>query len=75
MRDMTKREFTSALAKRGWRKVLMWIEIGGGRSIGMIMLKGPRGWQVNRRASLAHAIHEARALPNRSPPAQSPETR
>jgi hypothetical protein len=59
-RDMTRAEFKAALQRRGWRQVLMWIEIGPSGSIGMVMTrKGKRGWQVNRRASLAKAIREA----------------
>ena len=58
-RDMSRREFVTALHRRGWRKVLMWIDIGNGHSIGMLMSKGRRGFKVNLRASLAHAIREA----------------
>jgi hypothetical protein len=53
---MTRKEFNSAIARRGWRKVLMWIEIDGRRSIGMVMRKGRRGYKVNLRASRAPAI-------------------
>jgi hypothetical protein len=69
---MTRKEFNSAIARRGWRKVLLWIEIEGGRSIGVVMRKGPRGWEVNLRASLAHAIREATS-PGRSVPPRSQE--
>lgn len=55
-RDMTRRELDAALKRRGWRKVLVWIEIGGGHSIGMIMIAG----KINRRASLAYAIQQAK---------------
>lgn len=55
LRDMTRREFNDALRRRGWRKVLVWIEIGTGRSIGMVMIGG----KINLRASLAHAIRES----------------
>ncbi len=54
-RDMTRRQFSSALRARGWRQVLVWIEVGDGRSIGMVMING----KFNRRASLAHAIRES----------------
>jgi len=54
-RDMTANELRLALARRGWRRVLLWIDIGGGRSIGMVMV----GNKINRRASLAHAIRES----------------
>lgn len=57
-RDMTRREFDAALRRRGWRKVLVWIDVGGGRSIGMVMVGG----KMNRRASLAHAIREAQKV-------------
>jgi hypothetical protein len=53
-RDMSRREFRAALARRGWRQVLLWIEVGEGRAVGMVMVGG----RVNRRASLAHAIRE-----------------
>lgn len=53
-RDMTAREFSRALARRGFRKILLWIEIGpDGPSVGMVV--NPNG-KINRRASLAHAI-------------------
>jgi hypothetical protein len=58
MRDMTAKELRAALERRGWRKVLLWIDIGGGRSIGMVAIGG----KINRRASLAHAIREASAI-------------
>lgn len=54
-RDMTRREFDAALKRRGWRKVLFWIEVGGGRSIGLVVINN----KINRRASLAHAIRES----------------
>jgi hypothetical protein len=55
-RDMTRAQFDAALKRRGWRKVLLWIEVGNGHSIGMVMnLNG----KINRRASLAHAIRQA----------------
>ena len=56
-RDMTRAQFEAALKRRGWRKVLLWIEIGGGRSIGMVMING----KLNRRASLAYAAQQATA--------------
>ena len=59
-RDMTRKEFNAALCRRGWRKVLMWIDVGGGRSIGMVMVSPTRGaLKFNRRASLARAIRES----------------
>lgn len=58
-RDMSRKEFNAALTRRGWRRIMMWIEIGGGRSIGMVMRKGARGYKTNLRASLAQAIREA----------------
>ncbi len=54
-RDMTRAQFDAALRRRGWRKVLVWIDVGDGRSIGMVMING----KMNRRASLAHAIRES----------------
>lgn len=53
-RDMTRAQFAAALQRHGWRKVLLWIDVGGGRSIGMVMING----KLNRRASLAHAIRQ-----------------
>lgn len=58
-KDMTRKEFNAAIARRGWRKVLLWINIGDGHSIGMVMRKGSRGYKINLRASLAHAIQES----------------
>ncbi len=58
-RDMTRSEFNAALKRRGWRKVLMWIDIGNGHSIGMLMRKGPRGYKTHLRASLAYAIQQS----------------
>jgi hypothetical protein len=52
---MTRSQFEAALKRRGWRSVLLWIEIGNGRSIGKVMING----KFNRRASLAHAAREA----------------
>lgn len=54
-RDMTRAEFSAALKRRGWRRVLLWIDVGGGRSKGMVMING----RVNLRASLALAIRES----------------
>jgi len=54
-RDMTRAQFRAALQRRGWRQVLLWVEIGGGRSIGLVMI----GRKFNYRASLAYAIREA----------------
>ena len=53
--DMSRAEFSAALKRRGWRKVLFWIEIANGRSIGMVVIKN----KLNLRASLAHAIRES----------------
>ncbi len=55
VRDMTRAQLDAALKRRGWRRVLLWIDVGGGRSIGMVMVGG----KINRRASLAHAIRES----------------
>lgn len=52
---MSRAAFDAALKRRGWRKVLLWIDVGGGVSIGMVMVNG----KINRRASLAHAIAES----------------
>lgn len=59
-RDMTRREFNAALRRRGFRKVLCWIDIGGGVNVCLVLRrKGRRGWQTDLRASLAYAIREA----------------
>jgi hypothetical protein len=50
--DMSRAQFRAALQRRGWKQVLLWIDVGGGHSIGMVMIDG----KMNRRASLAHAI-------------------
>lgn len=60
-RDMTRAQFKAALARRGWRKVLLWIEVGDGVSIGMTMING----KLNLRASLARAIKEHALLVDR----------
>jgi hypothetical protein len=52
--DMSSSQFRKALAARGWRKVLVWIDTGNGLSIGLVMING----KFNYRASLAHAIRE-----------------
>jgi DNA-binding NarL/FixJ family response regulator len=62
MRDMSRKEFNAALARRGWRKVMMWIQVDDRRSIGMVMRKGRSGYRINRRASLAKAIREAETV-------------
>lgn len=54
-KDMTRAQFNAALKRRGWRKVLVWIDIGGGHSIGMVMIGG----KINLRASLAEAIKQS----------------
>jgi hypothetical protein len=59
LKDMTRMEFNAALQRRGWRKVLVWIDIGHGHSIGLVMRKGSRGYKINLRASLAHAIQQS----------------
>lgn len=59
-RDMTRAQFAAALKRRGWRKVLLWVDVGGGRSIGMVMIGG----KINLRASLAHAIRESQNVSN-----------
>ena len=56
---MTKAQFNAALKRRGWRKVLMWIDINNGTSTGMVMINRGRGYKTNYRASLAKAITEA----------------
>lgn len=61
--DMSSSQFRKALAARGWRKVLLWIDTGDGRSIGLVMING----KINYRASLAHAIRET-AKPSEGPP-------
>ena len=58
--DMSRAEFHTALKRRGWRQVLLWIDMGtsqfaGSWSIVMVMING----KINRRASLAHAIRES----------------
>lgn len=63
-RDMTRREFKTALERRGWKQELLWItgtdKEGHTCGIGMVMLNRGRGWKTNRRASLAKAIRELR---------------
>lgn len=61
-RDMTRREFHAALARRGWRQCVAWIELGEGKpSIGMVMRsRNGSPFKFNRRASLARAIREAK---------------
>jgi hypothetical protein len=53
-RDMTQAQFEAALKRRGWRSILLWIDVGNGRSIGKIMING----KFNRRASLAYAARK-----------------
>jgi hypothetical protein len=61
-RDMTRKEFIKAVARRGWRKELMWItgtdKQGHTCGIGMVMTKRSNGWKTDYRASLAKAIRE-----------------
>jgi hypothetical protein len=54
-RDMSRAQFNAALRRRGWRKVLCWIDLNNGTAIGMIMTGG----RFNLRASLAKAIYES----------------
>ncbi len=56
-RDMSRREFKAALQRRGWRQVMVWIDIGGGRHSGMVF---DRKLGVRRRASLALACQMAK---------------
>ncbi|MDE2105419.1 MAG: hypothetical protein KGL39_49790 [Patescibacteria group bacterium] len=60
--DMSRKQFLSALRARGWKQVMWWVDIGGGRSIGLVLIGG----KINRRASLAHAIRESER-PSRAP--------
>lgn len=63
-RDMTRKEFRQAIARRGWRQELLWVtgtdKEGHICGIGMVMYKNGRGWKVNYRATLAKAIRELR---------------
>lgn len=58
VRDMSRREFNAVLKRRGWRKVLCWIEIADGTSIGMILIGG----KINLRASIAYAAQRESEL-------------
>lgn len=69
VRDMTKREFRAALRRHGWGQALMWItgtdKQGHTVGVGFVLRKkGSRGWMVDRRASLAKAIHELKSNDN-----------
>ena len=55
LRDMSRKEFNAVLARRGWRKVLVWIDVGGGLNVGMAIRNG----KINLRASIARAIRES----------------
>lgn len=56
-RDMSRKEFHAALRRRGWRQVLLWIEIPPApASIGMLMDR--RTGKTLYRASLAYAIRQ-----------------
>jgi len=56
-RDMTRDQFNAALRRHDMQKVLAWIEIPAGFSVGMVLING----KFNRRASLARAIREQNA--------------
>lgn len=53
-RDMSRKEFQAALKRRGWRQVLLWVEIPGFGSVGTV--HNARTGKTLYRASLAHAI-------------------
>ncbi len=55
-RDMTRAQFKAALQRRGWRKVLSWIEIDSSHSIGMVVVNN----KLHLRASLAKAIEASK---------------
>lgn len=61
-RDMTRKQFLAAIKRRGWRQRLVWIsgtdKEGRHCGVGMVMMKGRRGWKTNYRASLAKACRE-----------------
>ena len=61
--DMSRAQFNAALKRRGWRKVVLWIDIGNGTSVGAVYF----GSKLNRRAWLAKAIREIRKI-NFDPP-------
>jgi hypothetical protein len=65
--DMSRAEFNAALKRRGWQKVLLWIDIGNGRSIGLVVINN----KINLRASLAHAIRESEKPPVNTPADQA----
>jgi hypothetical protein len=62
-RDLTRDQFLSALRKRGFRKVLLWIEDTSGAcpgvSWGIVIRRGTGG--IMRRATLAKVIQEREA--------------
>lgn len=60
-RDMTRQQFRTAIARRGWRHELLWIVGTGkdGRTTGVGVITDMRG-RVLRRATLAKAIRELR---------------
>ena len=59
---MTRREFRSAVERRGWRQELMWVtgkdKDGHTCGIGMVLMRHNGRWKTNYRASLAKAIRE-----------------
>lgn len=63
-RDMSRKEFRQAIARRGWRQELLWItgtdKDGHTCGIGSVMRRSGRGWITDRRAWLAKAIRELR---------------
>jgi len=65
LRDMSRREFHAALARRGWRISLLWIvgmrdADGHSMGVGLVMSKKRGEWKIDRRASLAKAIRESK---------------
>lgn len=66
--ELTKRQFTTALERNGFRQVLMWIQDTTGQcpgvSWGMVMW---RGGKMAYRASLAKAIRERKAAVAKTP--------
>lgn len=63
-RDLTPAEFKRALDRHGFRLVLMWVEIGTDRSIGVVYRPNGRGGhRIDRRRTLARAIRAKEAQP------------
>lgn len=52
--EMSRKAFDAALKRRGWKKVLVWIDNNSGVSIGILYRRGKPCY----RASIAHAIAE-----------------